>query len=199
MIENIKDKKFGKPQCVNLREVLDHAFAGKHVNVDELKRLLLALIEDGQRHTMHGYKQPTKGVHACARQKPHTTSPTEVICRYLFPRDLQQEEGRVVEDPYREGLYNLFLSRNDQLINTFEAHLLLANLGNIDWRPLINLWAVLAYLTKYSAKAGKPTKQLTALFDEVLTDVTTFEKEDGAADLWKRTIMKFYNLSLIHI
>ena len=83
--------------------------------------------------------------------------------------------------------------RNDPLLNSFEAHLLLANLGNIDWRPLINLWAVLAYLTKYSAKASKPTKQLTSLLDEVLTDVTQFEKEDGSTDLWKRTIMKFYN------
>ena len=80
---------------------------------------------------------------------------------------MQTETGKVVEDPYREGLFNLFLSRNDPLINSFEAHLLLANLGNIDWRPLINLWAVLEYLTKYSAKASKPTKQLTSLFDEV--------------------------------
>ena len=87
----------------------------------------------------------------------------------------------------------MLLPRNDPLINSFETHLLLANLGNIDWRPLINLWAVLEYLTKYSAKAGKPTKQLTSLFDEVLTDVASFEKEDGANDLWKRTIMKFYN------
>ena len=87
----------------------------------------------------------------------------------------------------------MFLERNDPLLNSFEAHLLLANLGNIDWRLLINLWAVLAYLTKYSAKAGKPTKQLTSLFDEVLTDIAEFEKEDGSTDLWKRTIMKFYN------
>ena len=70
---------------------------------------------------------------------------------------------------------------------------MLANLGNIDWRPLINLWAVLEYLTKYSAKASKPTKQLTSLFDEVLTDVASFEKEDGSTDLWRRTIKKIYN------
>ena len=81
VIENIRDEKFGKPQCVNLREMLDRAFANEHADVDELKRLLLALIEDGQRHTMHGYKQPTKGVQACARQKPHTTSPTQDISR----------------------------------------------------------------------------------------------------------------------
>ena len=92
VIENIRDGRFGKPQCVNLREILDRAFANEHADVDDLKRLLLALIEDGQRHTMHGYKHPTKGVHACARQKPHTTSPTQVICRYLYPKDIQKEK-----------------------------------------------------------------------------------------------------------
>ena len=68
----------------------------------------------------------------------------------------------------RPGLYNLLLARNDLLINSFEAHLLLANLGNIDWRPLINLWSVLEYLTKYTAKTGKSTKQLSTVFDNVL-------------------------------
>ena len=42
VIENIRDAKFGKPQCVNLREMLDRAFANEHADVDELKRLLLA-------------------------------------------------------------------------------------------------------------------------------------------------------------
>ena len=85
-----------------------------------------------------------------------------------------------MEDPYRLGLLNLLLGRNDQLINNFEAHLLLANLGNIDWRPLINLWSVLEYLTKYSAKSAKPTKHLTTLFDEVLSDPASFF--DGVDD-----------------
>ena len=192
VIENIKNSDFGKPQCVDLRHLLDQALNGDLAKLDGLKRLLVALIEDGQRHTMHGYDCPKKGVHACARQKPHTTSPTEVICRYLYPKEMRTESC-IEEDPYREGLFNLFLDRNDPLINSFEVHLLLANLGNIDWRPLINLWAVLEYLTKYSAKAGKPTKQLTALFDEVLTDIASFEKEDCSTDLWRRTIMKFYN------
>ena len=86
----------------------------------------------------------------------------EFYCRYLFPRPLRLPSdaaaggpGAVVDDPYRPELRNLFLQRNDTLLNNFEAHLLLANLGNIDWRPLLNLWSVLEYLTKYTAKGGQ--------------------------------------------
>ena len=115
-----------------------------------------------------------------------------------MPRKLRHftgEQGRGVieEDPHRPELRNLFLERNDGLINNFEEHLLLANVGNIDWRPLLNLWAVLEYLTKYTAKAGKGSKHLGRLFEDVLDKVAQFEMEDGMHDLWRRTIMKFYN------
>eukprot|EP00972_Heterocapsa_arctica_P027297 4012240-Heterocapsa_arctica.AAC.1 len=113
---------------------------------------------------MHGHKAPVKGQHPCARQKPHTSAPSDVICRYHFPKELLDPltagEGVVRADPYKPGLYNLLMARNDPLLNSFEAHLLLANLGNVDWRPLINLWSVLEYLTKYTAKSGKPSRHL---------------------------------------
>ena len=110
----------------------------------------------------------------------------EVYCRYLMPRKLRRftgEHGRGVieEDPYRPELRNLFLERNDGLINNFEEHLLLANMGNIDWRPLLNLWAVLEYLTKYTAKAGKGSKHLGRLFEDVLDKVAQFEMEEWYA------------------
>ena len=79
----------------------------------------------------------------------------EVYCRYLFPRDMfpghdgdTTTRGAIKEDPFRSELRNLCLRRNDELLNNFEEHMLLANLGNIDWRALINLWSVLDYLTK---------------------------------------------------
>ena len=119
------------------------------------------------------------------------------MCRYGYPKDLvgpkTASAGAVRLDPMRPGLYNLLLARNDPLINSFEAHLLLANLGNIDWRPLINLWSVLEYLTKYTAKSGKSTKQLSTVFENVLEDVNQYEHKDGHTDLWRRTISKFYN------
>ena len=71
--------------------------------------------------------------------------------------------------------------------------MLLANLGNIDWRALINLWSVLEYLTKYCSKPGKGAKTVNEVFGEVLAAVNEYEVEDGVHDLWRRTIMKFYS------
>ena len=67
------------------------------------------------------------------------------------------------------------------------------NLGNIDWRALINLWSVLDYLTKYAGKGGKGSKHLGKLFEDVVDKIFQFELEDGIHDMWRRTIMKFYS------
>ena len=68
---------------------------------------------------------------------------TYYYCRYLFPRDLYEPEegtkGKVEDDPHRPDLRNLWLGRNDTQINNFEMHMLLMNLGNIDWGALLNL------------------------------------------------------------
>ena len=63
------------------------------------------------------------------------------------------------------------------MINNFEEHLLLMNRGNIDWRPLINLWSVLEYLSKYTAKVGKATQHIGKLFGEVAATVCEFEEK----------------------
>ena len=83
--------------------------------------------------------------------------------------------GAIKEDPFRSELRNLCLRRNDELLNNFEEHMLLANLGNIDWRALINLWSVLEYLTKYATKPGKGSRKLNVLFEEVLETIEKYE------------------------
>jgi hypothetical protein len=85
------------------------------------------------------------------------------------------------------------LARNDSLINNFEEHVILANDGNIDWRPLLNLWSVLEYLTKYNAKSGKASTHLGKMFEDVLNEIHRYAEEDGIHDLWRRTITKFYS------
>ena len=91
VIKNITRGSQEKPQTTNLKELLDRIFTQKEgeQDVQELKDLILALIEDGQRHDGHGCRRPQEGVHACARtgkRSGHTK--TEVYCRYLFPREL---------------------------------------------------------------------------------------------------------------
>ena len=97
------------------------------------------------------------------------------------------------EDEHRPGLYNLFFSRNDDLLNPFEEHLLTCNLGNIDWRALLNLWSVFEYLTKYSAKAGKGSGSFQKTFVDVTKTIDDFEDDNGLKDLWRTSIMKFYS------
>ena len=168
--DTLHNEEYAKPQCIDLCTMLDDIFATPEPDLTPLKKLLLALVEDGQRHTMHHHNTPTLKVHPCARESS-SGGKRKVYCRYLFPRDLvvatDESEGYVKEDPHRPGLKNLFLQRNDSLLNNFEAHLLLSNMGNIDWRPLINLWSVLEYLTKYTAKPGSGSKTLGKVLETV--------------------------------
>ena len=186
-------------KTINLLALLEEMFADDvhEPDLSKLQHLLVALIENGQRHDGpkgHGHKPPKMGAHPCARED---TRKKEVYCRYLFPRQLRQfpdeMKGCVTDDPHRADLRNLFLSRNDSLLNNFEDHLLLGNLGNIDWRALLNLWSVLEYLTKYTAKSGKGSQHLGKLFEDVLSKVFQYEMKDGIHDMWRRTIMKFYS------
>ena len=80
------------------------------------------------------------------------------MCRYGFPRErIARSESRkmVMEKGEREGQWHARFPRNDRLCCNYEAHVLLANMGNIDWRPVLNLWAVGQYVTKYAMKAPK--------------------------------------------
>ena len=198
VIENLMLPSAQRPQTVNLREVLERAFSKPDApDLSELQTLLLALIEDGQRHTWHGHRTPTWGKDPCARKIRKQGESEYVICRYLFPRDLvinsDEHFGVVRADPHRQHLLNLFLRRNDSPLNNCEEHLLVMNLGMFVWHPLINLWSVLEYLSKYTAKVGKATQHLGKLFGNVVETVCSFESEDGIHDLWRRTIMKFYS------
>ncbi len=187
-----------RPQCVPLIDVLERAFADPlSPDLSELKQILVAIIESGQRHTGHGHDAPKLGLHPCARKIRMPGEHSKIACRYDFPKALfsptAECPGRIADDPHRPELRTLQFERNDTLLNSFEPHLLLMNRGNIDWRPLLNLWCVLEYLTKYNAKSGKTSKQMGQLFEETLQAVHDFEDEDGLHCLWRRTIMKFYS------
>ena len=186
-----------QPLCTNLHQEIATAFSEDPPNLSRLRDILLALIEQGQRHTSHGHSPPKLGEDACARKGSKSCGPDCVDCRYLFPRDLRVNEdgllGAICEDPHRPDLRNLSLERNDTLLNNHQEELLLGNVGNIDWRALINLWTTLEYLTKYNAKAGQGSRHLGRLFEDVLDKVYRYEEEDGLHDLWRRTILKFYN------
>ena len=53
--------------------------------------------------------------------------------------------------------------------------MLLDNLGNIDWRPCLNLWAVCEYVTKYATKAPKGTNRLGDVLCVAVDEVCKYE------------------------
>ena len=79
IIENLQHPELARPQTVNLKALLDEVFSSDTPDLQPLKRVLVALIEDGQRHTFHQHGPPVKGVHPCARQKPHSSSAHDVF------------------------------------------------------------------------------------------------------------------------
>ena len=133
------------PERVNLRALLDRALEGDGpVDLEPVRRLVAALVRWSGRHDMHGKDPPSKG-HPCARGKEGCYK-----CRYGFPHDLvPRGDGQSVEirKGDQPGRWDTRFPRNDALVCGFEPHILLANMGNVDWRPCLNLWAVVEYIT----------------------------------------------------
>jgi hypothetical protein len=146
------------PERVNLRALLDRAFEGDGpVDLEPVRRLVAALVRWSGRHDMHGKQAPLEK-HPCARGKKGC-----LVCRYGFPHELVERGGErqvQIGKGDQPGRWDANFPRNDALVCAHEAHLLLANMGNVDWRPCLNLWAVVEYITKYATKA--PTSSGTA-------------------------------------
>ena len=94
------------------------------------------------------------------------------------------------------GQWHARFPRNDRLCRSYEAHVLLANMGNIDWRPVLNLWAVVQYVTKYATKAPKGSRKLNEVLKDAVDEVCTYVPEGEGQDLLRRSIQKFFARSL---
>ena len=157
------------PQTVRLSSLLRRVLEQpdgepvQEVDVSLLRQLIAALVNKGCLHDKgHGSEKPVLKKDPCARGKPGCE-----FCRYGFPHKLRsREDGVLLQTGEREGQWHARFPRNDQLVGSYEPHVLLANLRNIDWRPMLNLWAVVEYVTKYAMKAPGNSKPMR----EVLRD-----------------------------
>ena len=188
-----------EPDRVCLRGLLDKVYAAKevsagNVDVQRVRRLVAALVNRVARHTKHGHDAPTLGVHACARGKDGCP-----VCRYGFPRERFPRGGQrrmAMEKGALEGQWHAKFPRNDRLCCSYEAHVLMANMGNIDWRPVLNLWAVVQYVTKYATKAPKGTRRLQEVLKDAVDEVCQYVPEGEGSDFLRRSIQKFFARSL---
>ena len=185
------------PVRVNLRALLDDLFAqdlaGEDLNLQPLRRLVAALVQTCGRHDRHGLGLPTQK-DACARGKPEC-----LYCRYGFPKKLVRRDGErkvELEKGEREGSWEARFPRNDPLCTSYEPHVLLANLGNIDWRPCLNLWAVVEYICKYATKAPEGSRSMSETLRVAAEEVCKYTKEGEPVDFFRKALQKFYAKSI---
>ena len=82
--------------------------------------------------------------------------------------------------------------RNDQICCNYEPHQLLDNLGNIDWRPCMNLWAVCENVTKYATKAPKGTKRMGDVLAAAVDEVCKYEPDNEGVDMLRKSLQKAF-------
>jgi hypothetical protein len=171
----------------------DRGEAVSEVDLNPIRQLVAALVNRGGRHDRHGVRKP-KTTDACARGKPECPK-----CRYGFPHRLVERCGcrpMCLERGDREGQWTARFPRNDRLCCGYEPHILLANLGNVDWRPMLNLWAVVEYVTKYATKAPEGSKPLREVLRESVNEVCKYTQEGEPLDLMRQGLQKFYSRTL---
>ena len=186
----IRDVLARWPERLRLHALLDDVFAASSeqaadVDLQRVRRLVAALVNRCGRRTIHPKKNggPQLGVHPCARGKPSCT-----VCRYGFPHTCVPRGGERpmrLERGEKDAQWFVRFARNDELCCNYEAHFLLANMANVDWRPCLNLWAVVQYVTKYATKAPKGTRRLHDLLKDAVDEVCTYVPE-GKENISKR-------------
>jgi len=189
-----------EPESTRLRPLLDAVYrqaeerGDRAVDLAPIRRLVAALVETSGRHKLHGMDPPKFGVHACAAGSvdcPH--------CRYGYPHDrvprCRRRKMRLVKGD-REGSWFARFPCNDRLACSFEEHLLLCNLGNVDWRPCLNLWAVVEYITKYATKAPKGSRRLGEVLKDAVEEVCKYTPEGEGGDLLRKSLQKVYARTL---
>ena len=189
-----------EPESTRLRPLLDAVYrqaeerGDRAVDLAPVRRLVAALVETSGRHKLHGMDPPKFGVHACAAGSvdcPH--------CRYGYPHDrvprCRRRKMRLVKGD-REGSWFARFPCNDRLACSFEEHLLLCNLGNVDWRPCLNLWAVVEYITKYATKAPKGSRRLGEVLKDAVEEVCKYTPEGEGGDLLRKSLQKVYARTL---
>ena len=134
------------PERASLRYVLDAVFDPNEEkpDLDPVRRLVAALVESSGRHKLHERSPPVIGKHPCARGTPECPK-----CRYGFPLPHVARGGRRpmrLDKGDKLGSWYARSPRNDQICCNYEPHQLLDNLGNIDWRPCMNLWLSLIHI-----------------------------------------------------
>ena len=175
-----------------LRAVLKDEAADRSVDLTAIRRFVSKVVMSAGRHDRHAKTGPILGVHPCARGTKEC-----VFCRYGFPHALRTlYEGFLLEKGEREGQWNSRFPRNDSLMCAHEPHCMACNMGNMDWRPVLNLWAVTEYIMKYATKAPAGSRVLSDVLRDSVDEVCKYAQEGEPVDFLRQSLQKFYARTL---
>src|ERR1700761_2290901 len=118
-----------------------HPSARLFSTLEDTKLELAEMLNRLQRHTKC---TPTY----CQRKTKETG---QIFCRFGFPKECR-DQTKFEKAPNRQ-FSELHTRRNDELLNSFNPGIILSWRANVDFRPVINREAVIAYVAKYASKA----------------------------------------------
>ena len=124
---------------------------------------VIDLLEKVQQHNIHKPNPfgPPSSNQKCSKQKPDNKKVNKLedknYCTKGFPKKLCRfQEEYIKAEPYRDHLFKLYLERNDQTLNNYNAAIILGLLANMDLQPILTYEGLIGYCTKYLTKYDRP-------------------------------------------
>src|ERR1700683_3338818 len=153
-----------------------HPSAQMFNTLQDTKKELAEMLNRLQRHTKcaPGY---------CERKKKDTG---EIFCRFGYPKKCR-DNSELSKDPGR-NFVELNTCRNDEIPNSYNATFILGWRANIDFRPVINRKAVIAYVAKYASK-GETTS--SSYQDTLQKAISHLQDSDAAGVAYQKMLSSF--------
>ena len=153
-----------------------HPSARLFSSLEDTKQELAEMLNRLQRHT---YCKPGY----CERKKKNSD---EKYCRFGFPKQCR-DESAYAREPGKA--YADFLTRrNDEILNSYNAGFILGWRANIDFRPVVNKEAVIAYVAKYASKGETSSSSYEKTLQSVITHL---QDSDAAGIAYQKLLSSF--------
>jgi hypothetical protein len=153
-----------------------HPSARLFQTLEDTKKELAEMLNRLQRHT---YCKPGY----CERVKKQTG---EKYCRFGFPKECCNES--VLAKANEKSFPEFHTKRNDPILNSYNAGVILGWRANIDFRPVINKEAVIKYVAKYASKA----ETASSSYERILqTAITHLQDGDAARIAYQKMLSAF--------
>jgi hypothetical protein len=103
-----------------------------------------------------------------------------------FPKE-NREETKFAKEALRD-FAELHTRRNDPILNSYNAGVILTWRANIDFRPVINREAVIAYVAKYASKADSQSSSYESVLQ---TAISRLKDTDASGIAYQKMLSTF--------